>query len=76
MCSVSVVFYCNVWILGGPMWTVIISTLILSTMVIGLGIKLLTILNFLERPNTLVWQLITVVVFLPSIYSLLSVSKL
>ncbi|CCF26207.1 GGDEF domain-containing protein [Leuconostoc citreum] len=58
------------------MWTVIISTLILSTMVIGLGIKLLTILNFLERPNTLVWQLITVVVFLPSIYSLLSVSKL
>lgn len=58
------------------MWTVIISTLILSTMVIGLGIKLLTILNFLEKPNTLVWQLITVVVFLPSIYSLLSVSKL
>ncbi len=76
MSSVSVVFYCNVWILGGPMWTVIISTLILSTMVIGLGIKLLTILNFLEKPNTIVWQLITVVVFLPSIYSLLSVSKL
>ncbi|MFH0349924.1 hypothetical protein ACG92U_09150 [Leuconostoc citreum] len=45
------------------MWTVIISTLILSTMVIGLGIKLLTILNFLEKPNTIVWQLITVVVF-------------
>ncbi len=49
---------------------------VLSTMLIGLGIAILTILNFHEMRESFGWYAETVVVFLPLIYSLLSVSML
>ena len=58
------------------MGSLIVDIAILSTIVVGLGISILTMLSFHEKRETFEWYAGTVLVFLPLIYSLLSVSML
>ncbi len=58
------------------MGSLIIDISVLTTMLIGLGIAILTILNFYEKRELFGGHAETIIVFLPLIYSLLSVSML
>lgn len=58
------------------MWTTILDIGTLSTMCIGLGLSLLTILHFHDATQLKEWYFVPVIIFLPLLYSLLSVSKL
>ena len=58
------------------MGSLIIDISVLTTMLVGLGIAILTILNFYEERQLFSGYIETTIVFLPLIYSLLSVSML
>lgn len=73
---VSVSFFQNNQFLGVFMGSLIINISVLATMLIGLGIAILTILNFYEKRELFGGHAETIIVFLPLIYSLLSVSML
>ena len=73
---VSVSFFQNNQFWGVFIGSLIINISVLATMLIGLGIAILTILNFYEKRELFGGHAETIIVFLPLIYSLLTVSML